>query len=292
MAALTGRIQPAVVVEANMVAGRQQHVGGAHAVERAAMAERVHADSTGHEPAGQRAPEIRGIDLERESALGETLMNRAQASARADHAHSGRGLDVDEIEPRKIEHQPAVVRNRSAHRRRSGAAQGDGNAVLATPPQGACALGEVHRLKDQIRYGAGQRAGEELPEVDILVPVGFGTQESIGDDAIPERERRTVTARLLGQRLGQRRGERERARRGLPLFERRALVEEEVEVRDFVAGGQQALIGIEPVEGVQRLSDRALEEGVGHPSVGECDTAGESLGTLGCGARVRPQGGP
>src|SRR5262249_10656464 len=113
--------------------------------------------------------------------------------------------------------------------------------------------------------------GEELPEVDVLVAVGLGAQQLVGDDA--RGERRDPRAETRGRALVvdalecgvEGFGEVESARGRRPGLERRAPVEEIVQVRKGGAEDTGALVGGEPDEVFDRLLNSALEEGVEHP---------------------------
>jgi hypothetical protein len=263
LVAFVRHVEPAVVVEAHVLAVRQQHVGGAHGVERAATPVRVHANAAGHEPADERAAQVRRVGAQREAARGELGVHVAHARAGADHGHAGPGLDVHEVEARQVEREPGVVRHRAAHGGRRRAAQRHRHLRVARPAQRLRALAERRRLEDQIGHGLGQRAGEQRTQVHVLVAVRLAAQQRVGDDALAQRAR--VGVGLGAQRGVERLRQLAAARRSLTLAERDAFVEEIVEVGDAFAHRTGALIGRQLAERVERLADRLLEKGVGHP---------------------------
>ena len=95
---VVGHVEAAVVVEAHVLARGEQHIGRAHARERAAAAVGVHADPAGHEPAHQRAAQVGRVHGERHTLGGEALVDGAQARSRAHHHHEVVGVEVDLIE--------------------------------------------------------------------------------------------------------------------------------------------------------------------------------------------------
>ena len=227
-----------------MLARGQQQIGGLYTVERATAAERVQADAAGDEPAHQRAAQIRRIVGERHAALRELGMDRAQACPRADHTRARLRVELDRIEPRKIEREAAIVRHRAAHRSGGRAAQRDRHRARASPAQRRDALRDRERLEDEIRHRPGEQPREETAEIHVLVAVGLAAQQLVRDDAIFQRARRGV-ALERNQRLQQRAGQLGRAPWRLTNAERPALLEEEVQIRDGSADGARALLGAE-----------------------------------------------
>ena len=198
--ALVGDVEPTVVVEAQVLARRQQEVGGAHGAERHAAAVRVQADAAGEEPSAQRAAEVGRICAQREPTLGETLVDRAQPRARADDHHLIGGVDLDRVEAREVEREPAILRHRAAHRGRGRAAQRHRHLLVARPAQRRRRLGGVRRLEDDVGDRVRQLPGEQPPEVDVLVAIGLGAQQRVGDDPRGETLGDALPTRL-GRRL-------------------------------------------------------------------------------------------
>lgn len=119
-------------------------------------------------------------------------------------------------------------------------------------------------MEDEIRDRPGERAREQLAEVDVLIPVGLGSQEGVGDDALAQCGGRSGILAGSGlQRLEQGAGEGAGARRRLTLGGRAAFVEEEVEVGDRRPQRTGALVGGKLQELALRLSENSFEEGQG-----------------------------
>ena len=272
-----GDVDPAVVVEPHALTRRQQHVGGAHVVARAAAAVGVHADAAGREPPRQRSAEVRGIDAQRQSALGESRVNRLEPGAAADPARPRRGVDLDRVEARQVEGEATIVRDRTAHRGRARPAQGDRNPLGPGPAQRTRGFGGVDRLEDHVGHRAGQRPREQRSEVHVLITVRFGPQQRVGDDALPQRARRFASG-LARQLALERPRQLARARRRVAVGDRAPVVEEEVEIRNGGANRGRAQLGREPGELVPRPGEVTFEIGrFGHP-----DPWGRRAPEVGC----------
>ena len=274
-----------------MLARGQQHVGGPDAVERATAVVGVHADPAGDEPADQRAAEVGRVDLEGHPRLRQPPMDGAQPRPRAHHRHAGGDVEVDVVEAREVEREPALVGHGPAHGGRGRAAQRHRHDLLAPPAQRARGLGEVDRLEDEVRDRLGQLAREQAAQVDVLVTVGLAAQEGVGDDALAPRGGRGagLRARLGAQRLLQGLGQRLGVGRRVALGEGATLVQEEMQVGNDRLERRGALVGKELRELAQRLPDDSGEKGQGLIPEGarKGATAWRTHRTAACGARAR-----
>ena len=134
------------------------------------------------------------------------------------------------------------------------------------PAQRRRGLPGIHRLEHHVRHRAGERAREQLPEVDVLIAVGFGAQQRVGDDALAQRAGRRGVVRDRRQRRVQRLRQLARARRRVAVLELAPVVEEEIQIGDRGADRVGARFGRQPREFLARLCQVGFEIGrSGHP---------------------------
>ena len=150
---LARHVEAPVAVEADEVAAGQDHVGGPDDVDRPAASVRVEADAAAGEPAGEGRAEVGRVDGQREVVLGEAAVHGAQPGAGAEHADVVVGVDVDVVEARQVEREPAVARHRAAERRGGGAAHRHRDALVPGPAQRRRDLGHGRRAGRRGRAG-------------------------------------------------------------------------------------------------------------------------------------------
>ena len=230
-AAFAGHVETTVGVQAQHLPLGQDDVGGAHEVERPPRSEGVEPHSPADQPAGEGAAQVGRVGGQGPAAGGEQRVDLAHARPGADHADLAAVVDVDVVEARQVEREPAVVRHGAAERRRGGAADRDRHRVLVAPTAGRPRPRRRGRQEDEVGNGVREPTREQLAEVDVLVAVGLVAQELVGDDALVDGGRQPRRhARGRGGAVAQRDGQLERARRRLALVQRPAVVQEGVQV--------------------------------------------------------------
>ena len=201
-------VQPAVIVEADVLAAWQHHGESAHLARHVPVRESVQAQAPGTEPAGERATQVGRERLEREPFRGEQRVDALEARPRADHRDAVGSIHGHVIEARHLEEQATVIGHRATERRGAGTAGRDPDAIPPRPLERGLDLAMRARLEDQVGDGAGQHPGEERPEVDVLVAIQLGAEETVGEDPVAEvLQIAVVQARAEDQGLLQARGQ-------------------------------------------------------------------------------------
>ncbi len=154
-------VEAPVAVKPDEVAAGQDHVGSPDDVDRPAASVRVQADPAAGEPAGEGRAEVGRVDGQRELVLGEAPVHGAQPGAGAEHADVVVGVDVDVVEMRQVEREPAVARHRPAEGRGGGAAHGDRDVPVPGPAQRRRDLGHGGGQEDEVGQGARQAPREQ-----------------------------------------------------------------------------------------------------------------------------------